>query len=124
MVIPMERRVFKRSSVEMNGDLSWTTKGRFGRKQKQRAFVRTENLSLDGARIFLDGTLPFAVDATARLQLGIRYCDVRILEVLHQDDCTILRITFVTPSRSFVSILEEQLAINTGARGTVEGKWV
>ena len=108
----------------MNGDLSWTIKKRFGRRERQRAFVRTKNLSLDGAKIFVDGIYPFAVNAVARLQLGIQYCDIRILQVDHTNDCTILRVTLSSPSRSFVSMLEEQLRINTTARKPVQGKWL
>lgn len=120
----MERRAFERSSVEMNGELSWTTKLRFGRKARQRAFIRTSNLSLDGAKLSIPGEYPFAVGAIARIQLGIQYCELRILDVRHAQNTTTLRVTFVSPSRNFVGMLEEQLAINTKARERIEGKWV
>ena len=119
----MERRLFHRESIAMNGDLSWVTKGRLGRKQTQRSYVRTLNLSLDGARIELKGHYPFLVDAVARIQLGIRYCDVRILDVVHTGERTILRIFFISPDPDFVSVIEDQLPSLTADRELHERKW-
>lgn len=107
----------------MNGDLQWVTKGRFGRKQRQHAFVRTSNLSLDGAQVELNGIYPFADKARARLQLGIRYCDVRIMDVKHQRDKTILRLFFMAPNADFVALVESQLPVITTDRERFEGKW-
>lgn len=119
----MERRLFHRESIAINGELCWATKGRFGRRETQRSYLRTLNLSLDGARIELKGHFPFRVDAVARIQLGIQYCDVRVLDVEHNNDRTILRIFFVSPTRDFIAVVEEYLPTTTEHRGLHQGEW-
>ncbi len=116
--------MFHRQDAAINGDLRWIAKGRFGRKERQRSFLRTLNLSLDGARVELKGHIPFTVGTTARIQLGIRFCDVRILDVLHEENRTILRLSFAAPDRDFVTQIEEYLPTSSADRAQYEGKWI
>ncbi len=116
--------MFHREDVAMNGELSWVTKGRFGRKERQNGYVRTLNLSLDGARITMRGHLPFNVGAQARIKLGLSVSDVKILDVEHQGGSTLLRIVFLSPPHDFVAIVEEYLPVITANRQFYEGKWV
>lgn len=120
----MDRRMFHREPISINGELSWITKGRLGRKERQHSYVRTSNLSLDGTRVDLNGHFPFAIDAVARLQLGIYCCDVRILEVIHSGERTSLRLCFMAPSTEFVSVVEQHLPVITPGRDAFEGKWI
>lgn len=120
----MERRLFKREPISMNGELTWTTKSRLGRTAKNHAFVRTSNLSLDGAQVEMTGTLPFSLGATVRLTLGIQPCDVQIKDVSHQRGRTILRVSFLSPSTSFVQVLEEYLPVDAKARAHYQQKWI
>lgn len=120
----MERRLFTREPVSMNGELTWMAKGRLGRKTSHHAFVRTSNLSLDGAQLNMAGTLPFKIGATVRLTLGIECCDAQIKDVSHRSGRTTLRVSFLSPSTNFVHILEEYLPVDTKTRGQYEGKWL
>lgn len=120
----MERRLFKRDNISINGELTWVTKGRLGRKTKGHAFVRTSNLSLDGARLDMAGNFPFSLGAIVQLTLGIHPCGVQIKDVSHRSGRTILRVSFLSPSTDFVSVLEEHLPIDTTARRHYEGKWL
>ena len=116
--------MFHREAVAINGELAWMTKGRFGKRERQRAYVRTLNLSLDGARIGMKGELPFSVGAQARLQLGISFSDVKVLEVTHHGGNTFLRVSFLSPGLDFVATVEERLPVITENRAFYEGKWV
>ncbi len=120
----MERRLFGRIPVSINGELTWVTKGRLGRKTNQHAFVRTSNLSLDGARLDMTGTLPFSVGATVRLTLGIQTCQVQIKDVSHDRGRTILRVCFLSPSNNFVQVLESYLPVDSKAREHYQNKWL
>ena len=71
----MDRRFFHRVDVAANGELLWATKSRVGRVKNHRDYVRTINVSIDGAKLVLPGRHSFPNGAKARLKLGIEYCD-------------------------------------------------
>ncbi len=120
----MERRLFHREPAEINGELVWFTKGRLGKQRRHHSFVRTSNLSLEGAKIHLSGTHDIATGAKARLQLGIISNDVRVLEANHTGSSTWLRVVYKEPSQQFIAYLEENLPVITEDRSRFEGKWV
>ena len=115
--------MFHRAEVSLNGELTWFTKNRFGRKKQHHSFVRTENLSLDGTKIEIPGLHQFPIDHVARVRLGITYCDVRVMAVEHRHDSTIVRLVFVSPNTDLISFLEQSLPVGTTNRQFYEGKW-
>ena len=119
----MERRMFHREALSVNGELKWYTKSRLGRKESHRSFIQTINLSLDGAKIELDGIYQFEVKSRARLQLGIAFTDVTVLEVGQENGFTTLRLVFMAPNTDFIAFLEENLPTITQDRQFYEGKW-
>ncbi len=105
----MDRRFFHRVDVAANGELLWATKSRVGRVKNHRDYVRTINVSIDGAKLVLPGRHSFPNGAKARLKLGIEYCEV---EILQSDNSvmpgeTMLRVSFLAPNARFVSVLEK-----------------
>ncbi len=121
----MERRFFQRFDVQANGELLWATKSRFGKVTNHRAFVATENLSVDGARLVLFGDHELPSGSRARLKLGLEFADVEILgEHNAATERTILRAMFISPSAAFVRAIEEQLSLPTiGVREEFESSW-
>ena len=120
----MERRMFHREPISINGELVWFTKSRFRGKQRHHSFIRTKNVSLEGARVEFNGVHEFSAKAKARLQLGILPCDVTVLECKHTADKTTLRVVYKEPSQEFIAYLEEQLPTITADRELYEGKWL
>ena len=115
--------MFHRENLSVNGELKWYTKSRVGRTTAHRSFIHTLNLSLDGAKIQLDGIYHFEVKSRARLQLGIAFTDVSVLEVGQENGHTTLRLFFMAPNSDFVSFLEDNLPMITQDRHFYEGKW-
>ena len=103
----MNRRFFQRVDITANGELLWATKSRLGRVKNHREYITTINVSIDGAKIVVPGRVTFPTGARARLKLGIEFCDVDVLESSTNGNRTIARVTFVNPSRRFVSVVEK-----------------
>ena len=106
----LERRFFERVNIAANGELLWATKKMFGRVSNERAFLVTQNLSRDGAKLLLDDDYHFPIRSRARLKLGIEYCEVEILDVKKSiKDRTTLRVTFVNPNAKFNKVVQQYL---------------
>ncbi len=121
----MNRRFFHRVDIQANGELLWATKSRFGRVSNHRDFITTVNVSMDGAKIVLKGRHTFPPNARARLKLGIEFCEVEVLEVLHKSrpDSTQLRLLFISPNARFVSVVEKWMPIDAQGRDEFISAW-
>jgi len=121
----MNRRIFHRVDVTANGELLWATKSIFKRIAKHREFITTVNVSIDGAKIVLKGRHIFPSQARARLKLGIEFCEVEVLESLYdaKSNRTLLRLSFVTPTSRFVSVVEKWMPIDTAERDQFSSSW-
>ncbi len=121
----LERRFFERTRVAANGELLWATKKMFGRVANQRAFLVTENLSRDGAKVLLQEEHHFPVGSRARLKLGIEFTEVEILGVQRPPQGkTSLRLTFINPSAKFNRVVEQYLPVgNEFERVPHETQW-
>ena len=118
----LERRFFARTKVAANGELVWATKKMLGRVATHREFLVTENLSRDGAKVTLNANHHFPVGSTARLKLGIEFCEVEILGVHKQPSGrTTLRLSFVNPSAKFNRVVEQYLPIGNEFERQVYG---
>jgi len=107
----MERRFFNRVDVEANGELLWATKSRVGRISNHREYIKTVNVSMDGAKIAVPGYRSFPVGARARLKLGIEFSEV-------------VRVTFVSPNHRFISVVERWMPISTEERDDFMSSWI
>lgn len=116
--------MFHREYVTINGELVWFTKRMLRGKERHHSYVRTINISLEGAKIEIGGIHEFSPGSKARLQLGILQSDVSILDCSHASQKTTLRVIYKAPSYEFISYLEEQLPTITPNRQKYEGKWL
>jgi len=121
----MERRFFERTDVAANGELIWATKGMLGKVSTHRAYLMTENLSVDGAKLVVSGKHYLPPGVRARLKLGLEFTDVELLEVKHKtSDQTDIRVTFLSPNRKFLEEVEKYLPLSVKAnREVVEPNW-
>lgn len=120
----MNRRFFHRVDVRANGELVWATKSRLGKIKTHREYITTTNVSVSGARISVPGDHTFPVRSRARLKLGLEYCDVEILEVdTSSSKQTDLRLSFITPSARFITIVEQWMPISTDERDDYIHAW-
>lgn len=121
----MERRFFERIDVAANGELLWATKGLVGRVQTHRAYLMTENLSVDGARVALRGKHHLPPGIRARFKLGLEFCDVELLDVRYPErDRTDVRMHFLSPSRAFLEIVEQYLPAKANERAFYQENWL
>jgi len=122
----MERRFFNRVDVEANGELLWATKSRVGRISNHREYIKTVNVSMDGAKIAVPGYRSFPVGARARLKLGIEFSEVEVLETIGNtsSDFTLVRVTFVSPNHRFISVVERWMPISTEERDDFMSSWI
>lgn len=120
----MNRRFFHRVDVRANGELIWATRSRLGKIKTHHAYITTTNVSVSGARIELSGKHNFPIRSRARLKLGLEYCEVEVLESDTSTSAkTILRLSFITPSSRFISIVEKWMPISTDERDEYVHAW-
>lgn len=113
----MNRRFFHRVDVRANGELIWATRSRFGKIKTHREYITTTNVSVSGAKIELSGNHHFPQRSRARLKLGLEYCEVEVLETgTSKSGTTSLRLSFITPSARFITIVEQWMPISTDER--------
>jgi len=110
----MERRFFERVDTTVNGELIWATKGSFGRVTTHRAYIISENLSMDGIKVLIDDTHDFPMNFRARLKLGLEFCDVEVLGIdKAPGGKQALRLTYLSPHQRFLEVVEKWLPKTT-----------
>ncbi len=120
----MNRRFFHRVDVHANGELLWATRSRLGKVKTHREYVTTENVSVSGAKIILKGNFDFPLRSRARLKLGLEYCEAEVLEIAKSETgFTMLRLSFITPTTKFITIVEQWMPISTGEREDFVHAW-
>ena len=121
----MERRFFERTEAFANGELIWATRNRLGRTHTHRANLRTENVSLDGARLVLDGDHSFPLQARARLKIGLKFCEVQVQAIEDAPSgTTVLGVVFLGPTAEFLHEIERYLPIgNWDDRAIYQSRW-
>ncbi len=121
----MERRLFERAEAGANGELVWATRNRLGRTHTHRAFLRTENVSLEGARLVLNGDHSFPIGARAQLKIGLQFCDVQVRAIDEAPSgYTVIRVLFLGPTAAFLHEVERYLPIaNWDQRAIYEQNW-
>lgn len=122
----MERRFFERTDAAANGELIWATRNRLGRTNTHRAFLRTENVSLEGARLIIQGDHSFPLGARARLKIGLKFCEVQVQAIEEAPSGqTILRVVFLAPTSDFLHEVERYLPIeNWEERAVYQSNWL
>lgn len=120
----MNRRFFHRVDVRANGELIWATRSRFGKVKTHREWITTSNVSVSGARITVPGGHDFPLRSRARLKLGLEFCEVEVLEVSKPSSSqTDLRLSFITPSAKFITVVEQWMPISTDDREEFSQAW-
>lgn len=63
----IERRIFTRTDVEVQGSLQWASKRRIGGIKQHEVPMTTVDLSVNGARLIVDGKTPLPIGASCRI---------------------------------------------------------
>lgn len=80
-----ERRLVRRTDVEVQGTLEWATKRRIGGVKQHRAQVTTVDLSVGGAKVIAEPGVKLPVGASCRLEFEGESSPARILGVQRND---------------------------------------
>ena len=124
IIAPKNRRLFHRAEITANGEFVWATKNRLGRVKTHREFVTTTDISVEGAKIRMDGNQDFPVKFRGRMKLGLHFCDVEVLESEHVGDSTVLRLLFLAPNQQFIEIIEQWMPISQEDRSEFKSAWL
>lgn len=120
-----DRRLFARTSIEVDGQVQWATKRRIGVGVKSHSTdVTTLDLSVDGAKVLLSKGVILPVGASVRLVFGSESSPARVRRVLSTTDSRkILCLNLEQPSRDFMKVIEQWLAVNAGGQKFIESYW-
>lgn len=105
----MDRRLFKRSAIEVDGDITWTAK-RFGRSRTRTLHVKTLDLSVDGARLIAEQRPELTVRSPCRLRFRDVEAEAFVLEIADRPDgLTLIRLSLHHPPTEFLAAVEHWL---------------
>jgi hypothetical protein len=105
----MDRRLFNRSAIEVDGEITWTTR-RFGREKTHAVHVKTLDLSVDGAKLIAEERPDLAVRSTCRLSFRNTESDAIVLELAATPDgATLIRLAMRHPPADFLAAVEQWL---------------
>lgn len=104
----MERRLFSRSEIEVDGEITWTSK-RFGRTKTHSAHVRTLDLSVDGARLIAEARPDLSVRSTCSLRFRGVESQAIVLELTDTAHGALIRLALHHPPPEFLAAVEHWL---------------
>jgi len=124
IIPPENRRLFHRAAITANGEFIWATKNRLGRVKTHREFVTTKDISVEGAKIRMDGAHEFPAKFRGRMKLGLHFCDVEVLDSSQSETSTELRILFLAPNQQFIEIIEQWMPVSQESRNEFKSAWL
>lgn len=106
-----ERRFFTRKAVEVEGNLSWIGRGRFGAKKEKTSAVRTVDLSVDGAKLVVDPKSDVSRGQICEITFADRSSQAIVRDVIDRSgDTKIVCIQLHQPSSEFLQIIDQWLS--------------
>ncbi len=121
----MERRLFKRTTIEVPGTLSWTGKGRFGGKKVKTAPIETVDLSLDGAKVAIRQDADLGVGSFCQLQMDNTSSDALVRDVVAgANGRKLLCVQLHQPPGDFLRTIDRWLTADAGGHRQLEDEWL
>jgi hypothetical protein len=118
-----ERRIFARTDVEVQGDLRWGVKRRFGGVKDLEVPMQTIDLSVDGARVLVDNDVDLPTGSSLLIIFRDESSPARVRQVLTNPDDSkskMLRLQLEHPPLEFMRIIDQWLEASKGGRKFVE----
>lgn len=122
-----ERRIFARTDVEIQGELQWQVKRRIGGIKTNKVSMQTIDLSVDGAKVLVDGKVDLPVGASVLIVFRDQSSPARVRQVLTDEsdiDTKMLRLQLEQPPVEFMRIIDQWLDASAGGRKFVETTWL
>lgn len=105
----MDRRLFKRSAIQVDGEITWSAK-RLGRTKTRTLHVRTVDLSVDGARLLAEQRPALKPRSPCRLHFRNVEAEAVVLEISDTTDGLIqIRLALHHPPAEFLEAVEHWL---------------
>ena len=105
----MDRRLFTRSSLEVDGELSYTVR-RFGREKTRTIPVKTVDLSVDGAQVKAEQGHPLRRGDPCRISFRGVHSAASVLAIIEEPDgFSRLRLGLRHPSAEYLAAVEHWL---------------
>lgn len=105
----VDRRLFNRSAIEVDGDITWATK-RFGRTKSHTLHVKTLDLSVDGARLIAEERPDLTPRSSCRLRFRNVEAEAIVLEIADRPDGFVqIRLALHHPPAEFLAAVEHWL---------------
>lgn len=109
-----ERRLFNRTDVEIDGTLQWATKRRVAGIKEHEVPMTTVDLSVNGARLVVDGKTRLPVGASCRISFAGESSPARVRTVQTNDaGQKLLSVQLEGPSTGFMKVIEQWISQRT-----------
>jgi hypothetical protein len=106
-----ERRLFTRTDVEVQGSLQWATKRRTGGIKQHEIQMTTVDLSVNGARLVVDGKTPLPVGASCRISFAGESSPARVRTVqTNEAGKKLLSVQLENASVGFMQVIDEWIS--------------
>lgn len=103
-----DRRLFRRTNIEVNGFLEWATRRRIGGVKSHEVPMTTADLSVNGARLIVDKKVDLPVGASCRIRFEDASSPARVLAVQHNDrGQRLLSLRLESPPTAFMQVIDQ-----------------
>ena len=106
-----ERRLFNRTDVEVEGSLHWATKRRIGGPKQHEIPMTTVDLSVNGAKLIVDGQTRLPVGASCQISFLDVASPARVKTVqTNVAGKKLLSVELETPPRGFMQVIDQWIS--------------
>jgi len=106
-----ERRLFRRTNVEVQGVVQWGTKRRIGGIKQHEVPMTTVDLSVNGARLVVDGKTPLPVGASCRISFAGESSPARVRTVqTNNAGKKLLSVQLENTTLGFLQVIDEWIS--------------
>lgn len=106
-----ERRLFRRTDIEVTGSLEWATKRRIGGIKQHKVPTTTADLSVNGAKVVVDQKVGLPIGASCRLVFEGESSPARVLSVQKNDHGQqLLSMRLEQPPSAFMGVIDQWIS--------------
>lgn len=106
-----ERRLFRRTNVEVQGVVEWATKRRIGGIKQHSVATTTVDLSVNGAKLIVDHKVDLPPGASCRIGLEDSSSPARVLSVQKNERGEhLLSMELENPPPAFMQVIEQWIS--------------
>ena len=120
----MDRRLFSRTAIEVDGELAWTAR-KLGRVRTLSSAVKTVDISVDGAQLIVEKGRSIEPGLACQLTFRAVATDATVLAVAEaRGAARQVRLGFRHPSAEFLAAVEHWLPTEIrDARPAIRPEW-